>query len=728
MACGDVKQLVDQLLSTSITDSKEVSFKDKALKLDTEKDASVVAIGKALESCPNLKRALWKDLFTGRLRTEIPDAVRFLSSGMLLAKAKLTELDLSDNAFGPIGAGALLPLLSSPVCFHLEVLRLNNNGLGTGGAEFLAKALTKCIEDSTKAGKPLALRTLVCGRNRLENPGAIAMGAVFGKLHTLEEVALFQNGIYHEGIAALAKGLMSNKNLRILDLNDNTFTAKGARHMAQALRHLENLENINFGDCLLKTAGAKEIANSLKDGHNALKNVNLGNNEITLDGGLAIVEALKGKPDLETLELDGNKFGPEGVNTLEAVMEAVGKIEALCAFSDDEGVDDEEEEDDEEEGREEEGDSPVKGRFEKEYIEAGCSAEEFLLSPTAAKLAQLGSHRAQNLLREVESTASGTDLIRSYVTAFMKVASVLGSGEEGDSGKRFAVDCADSLLSAAFGLAKKENQLSGLTNEIVAEKDHKVSWPASTTEGAMVLLAELVPKEYFASTAREALQAFLSNARLSARNGSSRGPEAQDGYRTKYAYGKRERKPPVGKTKQSAAIESNEPSTASPPSYVSSEADTCSLPMLGSEAYDAGPSTSRDIAVRFECDRSLVSVAADDDVVPALRNDGESTAGSEAYDPGPSTSRGITVRCEREKSFCFRGGGRRRGASCLGCRRSFASAEAHHSNTPGTSFRVLGRRREASQQCPRCTSRGVGNGAEVRVRAANGANIGNKRG
>nr|XP_037277477.1 ran GTPase-activating protein 1-like isoform X2 [Rhipicephalus microplus] len=543
MACGDVKQLVDQLLSTSITDSKEVSFKDKALKLDTEKDASVVveaitrcpklemlclegntlgvdaakAIGKALESCPNLKRALWKDLFTGRLRTEIPDAVRFLSSGMLLAKAKLTELDLSDNAFGPIGAGALLPLLSSPVCFHLEVLRLNNNGLGTGGAEFLAKALTKCIEDSTKAGKPLALRTLVCGRNRLENPGAIAMGAVFGKLHTLEEVALFQNGIYHEGIAALAKGLMSNKNLRILDLNDNTFTMKGARHMAQALRHLENLENINFGDCLLKTAGAKEIANSLKDGHNALKNVNLGNNEITLDGGLAIVEALKGKPDLETLELDGNKFGPEGVNTLEAVMEAVGKIEALCAFSDDEGVDDEEEEDDEEEGREEEGDSPVKGRFEKEYIEAGCSAEEFLLSPTAAKLAQLGSHRAQNLLREVESTASGTDLIRSYVTAFMKVASVLGSGEEGDSGKRFAVDCADSLLSAAFGLAKKENQLPGLTNEIVvnlglikAEKDHKVSWPASTTEGAMVLLAELVPKEYFASTAREALQAFLS--------------------------------------------------------------------------------------------------------------------------------------------------------------------------------------------------------------------------
>lgn len=542
MASGDVKQLADQLLSTSITDSKEVSFKDKALKLDTEKDASIVveaisrcpklemlclegntlgvdaakAIGKALESCPKLKRALWKDLFTGRLRTEIPDAVRFLSSGMLLAKATLTELDLSDNAFGPIGAGALLPLLSSPVCFQLEVLRLNNNGLGTGGAEFVAKALTKCLEDSTKAGKPLALRTFICGRNRLENVGAIAMGAVFGKLHSLEEVALPQNGIYHEGIAALANGLMSNKNLRILNLNDNTFTVKGARHMAQALRHLDNLEVINFGDCLLKTAGAKEIANSLKDGHSALKEVNLGNNEVALDGGLAIVEALKGKPDLESLELDGNKFGPEGVNMLEAIMEAVGKIEALCAFSDDEGVDDEEEED-EEEAHEEEGDSAVKGRSEKEYIEASCSAEEFLSSPTAAKLAQLGSQRSQHLLREVEASASGTDLIRGYVTAFMKVASVVGSGEDGDAGKHLAVDCADSLLSAAFSLAKKENHLPWLTNEIMvhlgllkAEKDLKVSWSAVTTEGAMVLLAELVPKEYFVSTTREALQAFLS--------------------------------------------------------------------------------------------------------------------------------------------------------------------------------------------------------------------------
>uniref|UniRef100_G3MR46 Ran-GTPase activating protein 1 C-terminal domain-containing protein n=1 Tax=Amblyomma maculatum TaxID=34609 RepID=G3MR46_AMBMU len=541
MAAPDsMKELADQLLSTTI--AEEVSFKGKALKLDSEKDADIIveaiarcpkletlclegntlgpdaakAIGKALEARPTLKRALWKDMFTGRLRTEVPDAVRYLSAGVLLSKAMLTELDLSDNAFGPVGAEALVVLLSSPCCFQLEVLRLNNNGLGTGGAALLAKALTACITESTAAGKPLALRTFICGRNRLENPGAIALSAVFGKLNSLQEVALPQNGIYHEGIAALAKGLVCNRDLRVLNLNDNTFTPEGARHMSQALCHLNKLEIINFGDCLIRTAGAKAIAIALKDGHSTLKDVNLGYNELTLDGGLAIVEAVKDKPLLETLELDGNKFGTDGVGKLEGVMEAAGKIDILCAFSDDEGSGDDDE-DDEEDHEDDGGDGDEKDRLDNASVEASCSAEEFLSNPTAARLAQLGSQRSQRLLQEVESCSSGTELIRSYVTTFMKVASVVGSGEGGDASKQQSLDCSDSLLSAAFNLAKKENSLPWLTNELMvhlgllkAEKEHKVSWSQATREGAMVILADLVPKEYFLTCTREALQAFLS--------------------------------------------------------------------------------------------------------------------------------------------------------------------------------------------------------------------------
>ena len=50
---------------------------------------------------------------------------------------------------------------------------------------------------------------------------------------SLEEVAMPQNGINHEGITALSDAFASNTNLRILNLNDNTFTEKGAKSMAK---------------------------------------------------------------------------------------------------------------------------------------------------------------------------------------------------------------------------------------------------------------------------------------------------------------------------------------------------------------------------------------------------------------------------------------------------------------------------------------------------------------
>ena len=42
-----------------------------------------------------------------------------------------------------------------------------------------------------------------------------------------------QNGIYHPGITALAEAFAHNKNLRHLNMQDNTFTAVGAKAMAK---------------------------------------------------------------------------------------------------------------------------------------------------------------------------------------------------------------------------------------------------------------------------------------------------------------------------------------------------------------------------------------------------------------------------------------------------------------------------------------------------------------
>ena len=110
-------------------------------------------VAKALEKHgANLKRALWKDMFTGRMKDEIPLALEYLGKGLYTAGTKLVELDLSDNAFGPIGIKGLASLLSSSSCYTLQELRLNNNGLGISGGKMLAQALLDCHKKSMKAG------------------------------------------------------------------------------------------------------------------------------------------------------------------------------------------------------------------------------------------------------------------------------------------------------------------------------------------------------------------------------------------------------------------------------------------------------------------------------------------------------------------------------------------------------------------------------------------------
>ena len=155
-----------------------LSFDGQGMKLNTETDAQEVvtkikahknmetlvfsgntvgieaakAIGKALETHPEFKNAHWKDMFTGRMKTEIPPALQHLSRGIMTAGAQLVELDLSDNAFGPIGMDGIVDLLKSPSCYTLKVLKLNNTGCGITGGKKLAETLLTCYNASKAEG------------------------------------------------------------------------------------------------------------------------------------------------------------------------------------------------------------------------------------------------------------------------------------------------------------------------------------------------------------------------------------------------------------------------------------------------------------------------------------------------------------------------------------------------------------------------------------------------
>ncbi|KAL3090646.1 hypothetical protein niasHT_023491 [Heterodera trifolii] len=267
-------------------------------------------IAEALECQSNLKRALWSDMFTGRLKEEIPRTLKTLCDAMILSGARLTELDLSDNAIGPMAVPGIKEFLAGEAAFALQTLKLNNCGLGIAG-KTIAHCLIECHRRSVSHGTPLCLKIFVAGRNRLEYTSTAALAEAFQIIGTLEEISMPQNGISAEGILKLSESVRQNASLKILNLGDNTFGESGASAMASALEKLARLEIVDFSDCLCRDRGSVLIARSLAASKSPLTELNLSGNEITIEAAKEISRAMSSVTGMQLLKIGVNCFGSQ---------------------------------------------------------------------------------------------------------------------------------------------------------------------------------------------------------------------------------------------------------------------------------------------------------------------------------------------------------------------------------------------------------------------------------
>lgn len=316
----------------------------------------------------NIKVADFADIFTGRLITEIPIALSAICDS-LVDKAHLIEINLSDNAFGGRSVEPIVPFLSKNPSF--QVFRLNNNGLGPEGGTVIANALREnaAVRKATPVEQRSSLRTVICGRNRLEDGSAKAWAEAFEAHGTLVEVRMPQNGIRMDGSVALAEGLAKNAALEILDLQDNTLSQPGDQAFATALSSWPSLHTLNLSDCVLSEEGeVPQVIYTLAKGSNhLLRTLQLQNNN--LDNGTVSVLAeaigthLKMVSRIEFQENDAEEDEDEVVTLMDNLIARGGKF----VFSDEDEEEEEEEEDELEDA--EEGD-------ESEFIEANKAADD----------------------------------------------------------------------------------------------------------------------------------------------------------------------------------------------------------------------------------------------------------------------------------------------------------------------------------------------------------------
>lgn len=335
--------------------SKVFSIRGKALKLDTAadlekhvkplKESSDVeevhiegntigveasqALARILETKTSLKYANLSDIFTGRLLSEIPQALDALLKALLKCP-NLHTISLNDNAFGLNTVEPLRPFLSQHT--PLQHLYLNNNGLGPQAGTLVAEALAQLAEKKNAArkdgGEVPNLETVVCGRNRLETGSMAAWVKAYQANNKVKTVKMVQNGIRQEGVAMLIQhGLSACAQLDTLDLQDNTFTSLAARTLANVVPAWMEIRDIGVGDSLLGSRGGRMLADALAQGSNKKVEVlRLQYNEIDSKGLKALAEAGSGSglPRLRRIELNGNKFSEEDTN-IEKLVDILAK-------------------------------------------------------------------------------------------------------------------------------------------------------------------------------------------------------------------------------------------------------------------------------------------------------------------------------------------------------------------------------------------------------------------
>lgn len=329
-------------------------------------------IADKLEKIDTLEVANLDDMFTGRLREEIPESLDYLLTALLNCK-KLHTINLSDNAFGIATIAPLEKFLSLHT--PLQHLILANNGFGPEAGSRVGLALEKLAEKKQAEKCDTKLETVICGRNRLEN-GSMEAWAKFLKSHgSIKDLRLYQNGIRQEGIEHLMlHGLKFSPQLKTLDLQDNTFTLQGSAAMAKVVKEWPEINKISVSDCLLSAKGAELLVKELAklDSLTNLEYLLLQYNEINETGLKLLLDAVKAKvPNLKLLELNGNNFSEdhehvEGFKTLFNDRN-MGELDEL---------DDMELESDDEESEDEENDELEAGARDAEYAAAEPEAEE----------------------------------------------------------------------------------------------------------------------------------------------------------------------------------------------------------------------------------------------------------------------------------------------------------------------------------------------------------------
>ncbi|XP_059718051.1 NLR family CARD domain-containing protein 3 isoform X4 [Haemorhous mexicanus] len=189
-------------------------------------------------------------------------------------------------------------------------LRLDNNQFKDDVMELLGSVLS---------GKDCQIQRLSLAENQISNKGAKALARSLLVNRSLMVLDLRSNSIGPTGAKALADALKKNQILLSLNLQHNSIKEDGAAFLAEALLTNHGLLTLHLQKNAVGAQGARKIAEALKQ-NRSLRELMLSSNSVGDSGSIALAEALRVNHSLQSLDLQSNSISSAGVTALTAAL------------------------------------------------------------------------------------------------------------------------------------------------------------------------------------------------------------------------------------------------------------------------------------------------------------------------------------------------------------------------------------------------------------------------
>jgi len=306
------KEIVVHWKSSTSEKIVGVSLGDKAYTADAA--AIIGRFIKEDERFSDLTVANLADCIAGRMEDEGLKVLQALCDAVGKGR-ELVDVDLSENAMGLKGIAACGSVLEDQLQ-TIQRLSMCNNGLSW-------ESMDKVADILCRGAGPSPLTKIHFYNNMSGDKGCSAFKKILSECQVLEDVRFSGTRAQRPGSLEVAKELATLgaagflKNLRRLDLADNTFGEDGGVALATALASCPNLEYLNLRDCVLSDAGVSSVCDALDC---PLYHLDLSGNDITAAGSKKVAKLLRSQETLVAFYCEENEMTSRGIKLIAGAL------------------------------------------------------------------------------------------------------------------------------------------------------------------------------------------------------------------------------------------------------------------------------------------------------------------------------------------------------------------------------------------------------------------------